>query len=428
MSALTWSLEVLLSTALSLLGGAGDAKPAPAAPAARAVEAAVCGERSPCRAVGVHAAGQGARKQPLWVAEVALHDREGEDWKQPDLQDCASWEVWLLEGPAGKPRATQKLLALCNDGYGAAMMGEDVLEVGPNRLTHTQHGGSNWRWSTTKALRLSPLALLEERSEGRWTVGPNEETQRWSWAEARGDVSWAAPVCRDDGTMPEPVEGAALPRHRYETLPRVDLAREVVEGGWKELGLGTCALRLDASERRGFVLDPTAPAATPGDGALRALMVDGTTLLLEVTDDALTSAKADDRDQIEVYLGPQLGFSDHCVDPQARVHRFIVDLATGDVRGDGALPRVERHVAKAGKGVAVRLKVTLPEEIGNLTLVHVDADPGEHPRRVASSALDPLSAATLGGWRHLGDARCVPRKGQLTLQPPGPAGRDTPAL
>ena len=55
-------------------------------------------------------------------------------------------EYWLLDGKA----TPKQVLQLCNDGYGSSGVGEDEVEVGPNRLVHHQYGGSSWRWSMMK--------------------------------------------------------------------------------------------------------------------------------------------------------------------------------------------------------------------------------------------------------------------------------------
>ena len=58
---------------------------------------AVCGQRSPCRIVKTHDAGEG-----LLVVEAALHDLPGEEWKYPDLSQCAPWEVWVVCATGGE--------------------------------------------------------------------------------------------------------------------------------------------------------------------------------------------------------------------------------------------------------------------------------------------------------------------------------------
>ena len=76
-------------------------------------------------------------------------------------------EFWLLKGD----EAPRLLLKLCNDGYGAAGMGEDEVKVFPNGIQHFQAGGSNWRWESTKTIRLSPLAVTRELACSYNTVG-----------------------------------------------------------------------------------------------------------------------------------------------------------------------------------------------------------------------------------------------------------------
>lgn len=131
-------------------------------------QAAICGARKTCK-TEVADAGQGPGNVKLTIAvahfdvadkpadapeEGCLGDPEVVDGPERD----GGQEVWLISGDA----APKRILALCNDGYGAAGVGEDQLEVSPNMLTWDQSGGSNWRWTTTRQIRLSPLAVVKE--------------------------------------------------------------------------------------------------------------------------------------------------------------------------------------------------------------------------------------------------------------------------
>ena len=85
-------------------------------------------------------------------------------------------EIWLIS-----PGIPQRLLDLCNDGYGAAGVGEDVVEYDDNTLTHEQAGGSSWRWSNKKSIQLWPLRMRSQSSCSFHTAAPGFAYKRWDW-------------------------------------------------------------------------------------------------------------------------------------------------------------------------------------------------------------------------------------------------------
>ena len=107
---------------------------APAAVTA-AQQAAICGARSSCRVAESDDAGRSPAGPALSVVEVRLGLKD----KPDDAADtgCRSGtepdggvEYWLLGGAAPPKR----VLKLCNDGYGAAGVGDDTVAVSANRL------------------------------------------------------------------------------------------------------------------------------------------------------------------------------------------------------------------------------------------------------------------------------------------------------
>ncbi len=127
---------------------------------------AVCGTRKTCRVLASKPAGKTEKGVPLTVVEVSLGLKDKPD-DSPD-EGCrdgnggfnGGTEYWLLAAPAQPDR----LLALCNDGYGAAGIGDDHVEIAENRLTYTQEGGSNDRWKGTQLVQLSPRRILSTDS------------------------------------------------------------------------------------------------------------------------------------------------------------------------------------------------------------------------------------------------------------------------
>ena len=127
------------------------------------VKPAICGTRSTCTVAKVTPAGMSAAGAALAVAEIHLGLADA-----PDPQngchtggdaDDGGQEYGLTEGRA----APRLLLKLCNDGYGAAGVGEDEVTIDDNRLSHFQAGGSNDRWEVTDTVRLSPPGVAADR-------------------------------------------------------------------------------------------------------------------------------------------------------------------------------------------------------------------------------------------------------------------------
>ena len=150
-----------------------------AAPAAYSADMAqlkpaICGTRTTCTIAKLTPAGKSDTGAALSVAEVHLGVAEAPDPQFPchnneGTDNDGGQEYWLVEGTV-KPHL---LLKLCNDGYGAAGVGEDEITIGNNRLTHFQAGGSNDRWETTETIRLAPQTLLRVESCGFRGTEPN---------------------------------------------------------------------------------------------------------------------------------------------------------------------------------------------------------------------------------------------------------------
>lgn len=123
-------------------------RPVQAADVTDAQKAAMCQARKTCVVAPLHDAGRAAGGT-LGVAELhfGLADKPDD---APD-EGCIAGdyetrdggvEYWLLEGDA----APRLILQLCNDGYGAAGVGEDEVTIADNRFVHRQYGGSASRW------------------------------------------------------------------------------------------------------------------------------------------------------------------------------------------------------------------------------------------------------------------------------------------
>jgi hypothetical protein len=150
--------------------------------AATAVQAAdigkikpqICGNRATCRMSGLQSAGKSDTGVPLFVAEIhfGLADKPDaspeEGCHTENGDNDGGVEYWLIDGE--KPSL---LVALCNDGYGAAGVGYDEVHIAPNRFTHMQDGGSNDRWENIDTISLSPQHTLRSEFCGFRGTEPN---------------------------------------------------------------------------------------------------------------------------------------------------------------------------------------------------------------------------------------------------------------
>ena len=136
-------------------------------------KAPICGKRATCVVTALHKAGNAS------IAEIhfGLKDKSDDAPDDGCIMDINSekkdggTEYWLL---GAKPL---QLLALCNDGYGAAGVGEDTVTFGNNRMIHEQEGGSAWRWTSTEAFSLSPFKILSAQSCSYNDLGSDSGTE-----------------------------------------------------------------------------------------------------------------------------------------------------------------------------------------------------------------------------------------------------------
>ncbi len=390
----------------------------------------LCANRAPCALSETLDAGKDAQGQSLQVKHLSL------GWaKISDVQDaqeakfgggrqeegdrangqCEAEEYWLLRG--GK--VTQLLLALCNDGYGASGIGEDSVEVGSNRITHTRFGGAGQRWTETRTLQLSPLEELKRNERSFFAGSPDQTTERtWEAWRLRGTVEVSAPDCEEDAeAAPAPYgkDDLSLPM-----LPRVAMDAAYVKEGWKRTGLGDCALAA-----RFLVLGGKGPIR---DDELKALLVAPDTVIIEVRDDRWTGPGkkwlADDH--VELWLGTTPPEElNTCAAPGAEQQAVqwgirIADDQVFPAHGAPAQPLgVEKVELREGKVlVGYRLKVTLPGPASALSVLYSDSDSGKKQERLlATSPLKFARPETLNPVREVSaeEATCVARDGALRV-------------
>lgn len=349
--------------------------------------AALCGSRPACSLAAVHPAGASPEGVPLAVVELT--------WPL-DVEDrCVPRELWLVSPRAGA-LAPRRLRRLCNDGYGAAGVGEDEIRVGPNRFEHHQYGGSAWRWSHASEEQLEPPRLLGWSNLGLWNIGSNCESTAWSWKAFSGTGAWFVPRCGEEDRYPAGDEACV----EWPLLPLVPFGDHFRRQGWQQTRLGDCALVLGASGAAGG-------PANPGDAMLRVLALDPRTLLVEVADAALVPGA---RLVLTHSDWARPDYGQHCYEAAAPLPRRAEVRFLGEPPQPRALGAALASVTFAG---GLRLLLELPVAAPLLALELFVPDGAKAERRLASTSLGPPTTVTLGELWSLPADACAPRDGRL---------------
>ena len=389
----------------------------------------LCAGRAPCRVVEVLDAGGDARGPSPRVVHLDLGWFSYDDAPEKpgrklgpgrrakgslEEEDCAAAEWWLLTQEP--PRL---LLSVCNDGYGGAGRGEDVMKVKNGLLSHMRIGGGGQRWSHTRVWRLSPLERVREGHINYLGDGEEpEDSIAWDYTTLQGSRYLGPATCEEGPSAPD--------KRTLPFLPRVAMDAAYLEEGWKKVGLGACAL----TARSPLLGKPR----NARDASLKALLVSPDTLILEVRDDvwAPPSEKGwQEDDHIQLWLGRQSPERlTGCGKPEGderpmqwaiRVSDGLVFPAYGPPRGTLAVERVELRASSGaleGYRLKVKLQLSRPDFEG-LALVYVDRDGGlKAERMVATSPLKFGRPETLNIPREVParEATCVARGKETELR------------
>lgn len=429
-------MNLALLSLLSLLSAAPGAAAEP-----------LCANRAPCSLEETLDAGKDAQGRTLQVKHLSLgwvtggDERDSQSGKfgpgrkaEGDRSngDCPADEWWLLRSGS----APQLLLAACNDGYGVSGVGEDVVEVGNNRFSHSRNGGSSMRWSESTTLQLSPLALVGTGGSGYTTFDPERQSEsEWDIAKLKGSSTLPSPKCSEEGEDAPAESAYSQTELTIPLLPQVDLGKAYLREGWKQTALGSCSL---AAEH--FVLGKT---VAPTDAALKVLLAAKDTLVLEVRDNKWTgpSDKWLADDHVELWLDSASPGALHaCTKPTAeqkpeqwaiRVADAKVFPAYGSPKGTLQVEKVE--LREAGALVGYRLKVVPPRPFQGLSVLYSDSDSGKKQERLlGTSAVKFARPETLNAVQGVDPARatCEARNGSLAvkLTPLKPKGPDDAVL
>ncbi|MEO1226769.1 MAG: hypothetical protein AAFX92_21340 [Pseudomonadota bacterium] len=202
---------------------------------AQGVDDRICQGRETCELIATHAAGVGENGTVLTVLELGFAAEDGPDdggWGCRFDADGyeGGREYWLVTDDGVPP---DRLATICNDGYGAAMVGEDYLAFGDNRMDQERYGGSAWRWVDAISMSLRPRRLLTHylcSAYGPWTRNVAATDWRravtwyaWSPASPEDETEWCPALDPTEAqpVVPEPyLLGAMVPGYEVGGLSR----------------------------------------------------------------------------------------------------------------------------------------------------------------------------------------------------------------
>lgn len=363
--------------------------------------AAICSQRTSCKVAKTFAAGRSPAGAPLSVVEIRLGlANKPKDQDEGCIDGNArdgGVEYWLLDGTA----APKQVLKLCNDGYGMAGVGEDEVEVGPNRLVHHQYGGSSWRWSMDVSYSLVPFRAETERDCSYHNVSEQSGTLT--------DIDYRTRLVRalaKDSTVRDPGMGCpSWPKPPKTFSARIDAetvgAYPVVAPGLAGktaipagTALGDCVPGMTTAGDNGFVVWGK-PAAAEQAAEIRTIGVGSNTLIVQVFEPLPAAAPAGGSwihlPHLEIWVG-QNGEEINTMLPLGQMTQTGITLDGNVHRGigkPGPLPKVERWTARDERGRPVTvLRLVWPDEyalINGVTVVYSQAEAGRQARLVATA-------------------------------------------
>ncbi len=265
-------------------------------------------------------------------------------------------EYWLL---GAKP---VQILALCNDGYGAAGVGEDTVTFANNRMTHDQNGGSAWRWSNTTVYSLSPFRAVSTDGCSFNDLGTDTGTEtRTDEVKFRAVVIAKNPAAKwgdNDGVGCPATTPAMFAAVKPFPTPKTVMALPVLSPANAMLfavpngtTLGACSSEISTDGRNGFVTFGQPVAANAAD--VRVLALGGSNILIAQIYDPAPSKPLPGKSWIggshlEVWGG---GISPDGPLKRSDLSQVAVDLdGAVHVVGKAAAPTVRHWQAKDGQG------------------------------------------------------------------------------
>jgi hypothetical protein len=384
--------------------------------------AELCRARSPCFIGKRTPAKDNTSRLRRELAYVVLGEK-GSVWGQVPhwtgdgaSSECVPYEVWLIEHQEQVAAPKRLLAELCNDGYGARGLGEDVFTLDSERVVYQQSGGSNWGWSNGATFNLNTAQFESSVNEGWFSGGRQQDRTHWDWSTFRGVTRWYVDQC--DWYQTAQAKGEAVPIaesdfYRYRNMPQPDLPARYKEHLWQETSISNCALTVDSGGENGYVISGI--PGKPTDAGFDVLAVDERTLIVEVRDDSFVTSKKSwlYGDHLEIWLAPRISIS-HCLEEVGAVHQWGIKMSDGAVIPAHGKPQLKIEVERMPvDSTTIRMKLTLPKNMPTFTLVYSDSDDGiSQERLIATSDLKFGKVQSMG---RMGDV--INRKfGQCVLK------------
>jgi hypothetical protein len=363
--------------------------------------ASICGIRTTCKVEKTHDAGKSPAGTSLAVVEVRLGLAD-----KPKEQDqgCINGnardggvEYWLLDGKA----TPKQVLQLCNDGYGSSGVGEDEVEVGPNRLVHHQYGGSAWRWSMDITYSLAPFRALTEQD----CSYHNGSEQIGTLTDIDYRTRLVRALAKDSTRRDLGIGCPSWPKPPQTFAARIDAdtvgAYPVVAPGLPDkaaipagTALGNCVPGMTTAGDNGFVVWGK-PAAADLAAEIRTIGVGSNTLIVQVFDPVPAAAPSGGSWIHQPHLEIWVGQNDEQINtmlPLGQMTQTGITLDGAVHRGvgkPGSPPRVERWLARDERSRPVTvLRLVWPDEfalINGVTVVYSQAESGKQARLVSTA-------------------------------------------
>ena len=363
--------------------------------------AAICGTRTTCKVEKTHDAGKSPAGTSLAVVEVRLGLA---DKPRDQDQGCINGnardggvEYWLLDGKA----TPKQVLQLCNDGYGSSGVGEDEVEVGPNRLVHHQYGGSAWRWSMDVTYSLAPFRALTEQD----CSYHNGSEQSGTLTDIDYRTRLVRALAKDSTRRDLGIGCPSWPKPPQTFAARIDAdtvgAYPVVAPGLPDkaaipagTALGNCVPSMTTAGDNGFVVWGK-PAAADLAAEIRTIGVGSNTLIVQVFDPVPAAAPSGGSWIHQPHLEIWVGQNDEQINtmlPLGQMTQTGITLDGAVHRGvgkPGPPPRVERWLARDERSRPVTvLRLVWPDEfalIHGVTVVYSQAESDKQARLVSTA-------------------------------------------
>ena len=407
----------------------------------------VCKGRAGCKPLWSQDAGIIDNKRYV-ITEVILPHQTNNEWEKcrrpkdkrhGEVLENVRQEIWLSTF-GGILSEHKKLFELCNDGYGAAKIGEDSITFDKQRITYRQLGGGNERWAWSRSYALPALnhvattlcdysanasggnIHLLDYETGAFTSGysPQEvDNNSSSFIDcAAGDLN------------------AAKPKYKAINTKQISSFLGIKLGDIKSLG--NCATTLTSlpGPHQGYVIYGQDDGK---DVQVKYLRINDDKLWVDVKDDGRTFGTSNDwanDDRIEIWWldQKQMPFKTNVNienAPRRALRQFAVRLSDLKVFGGYGygpyqkLPEVERRLS----GLPVGFQITWPADQfpsqAGLTLSYAHGDGNATKVMWSSSTFkypDPQSLAPVynlqGDGRDPSKACEITKDGELKLIPP----------